>query len=24
VEAISSEQIAEWCNAGVNFAIPPM
>jgi len=23
VEAISSAQIAEWCDDGVNFAVPP-
>lgn len=23
VEAISSQQIAEWCDGGINFAVPP-
>jgi prepilin-type N-terminal cleavage/methylation domain-containing protein/prepilin-type processing-associated H-X9-DG protein len=23
VEVVAAEQIADWCNAGVNFAIPP-
>ena len=23
VEAVAAEQIAEWCDAGINFAIPP-
>ena len=23
VEPIAAQQIAEWCDAGVNFAIPP-